>query len=310
MAYMIYRLAMYLVLSLVLVFAILAGTGTGLILDSFATNSSFFSGIGGIAGFAIFGFVFYWFRDTWLYSMKAPHVALLNEAIEERIVQQGRAQVAHAQNRVSERFSSAANLYTLDKRTKAVLAHLFRRCNAIGQRLSGLGDTIFSRLIARIAETSASYVHETILAECLKDTTRSASSVATAALVLYAQNFDRLFKNALALLALKYFAATVIYLLMLAPVGWIDEIIPVELGGWAYVLALLLTWPIKSALFDPIALAAMLGVFQDLTRGQSPDSDWEVRLASESPEFASIKKQAEFLEATSDNTNTSGEARN
>lgn len=315
MPYMIYRLAMYLLLSLVLIFGIVAGTGSGLILDSFSagpgsTGSRFFTGAGGIAGFLIFALVIYGFRGTWFYSIRAPHVALLNEALGEAVIQQGRTQIADVRNRVSKRFSDSTHLYTLVTRIKAVLGYLFRRGTGIGQRLAGLGDSLFARVFARMAETLASYVHETILAVCLKDLNRSASAVAAATLTLYAQNFDRLFKNGLALLALKYFAALVIFLLMLTPVGWLDQIVPVDFGVWHYVLALLLTWPIKSALFDPIVLAAMLGVFQDLTRGQSADPEWEARLAGESPEFASIKKQAEFLDGSSEHPADSTEIGN
>ncbi|MGH8548969.1 MAG: hypothetical protein ACRERU_10290 [Methylococcales bacterium] len=305
MAYMIYRLAMYLLLSLALVFGILAGIGTGLILDSF-TSSGVFSGIGGTAGLAMTILILYWFRGTWFYFIKAPHIVLLNEAIGEAFVQQGLAQVAHARSRVGERFCSSTHLYTLDNRIKAVLTYLFRRCTGAGKWLVRLEDTLFSRLIGRVLEVPITYVHEVIIAECLKDLTRSASAVATTALALYAQNFDRLFKNASVLLALKYLAALVIFILMLAPIGWIDEIIPVEFGNWTYVFALLFTWPIKSALFDPIALAALMGVFADLVRGQSIAPDWEAKLASDSPEFASIKRQAEFLDRSSGNPDDSG----
>ncbi|MGH8499260.1 MAG: hypothetical protein ACRERV_10705, partial [Methylococcales bacterium] len=274
MAYVIYRLAMYLVLSLTLIFGILAGTGTGLILDSLFTTSGLFVGAGGFIGFAIFAFVLYWFRANWFYSIKAPHIALLNEPG----IHQGWVRVVHARSLVRERFPTAAELYILDKRIQVVLAYLFRQNTEVGQRLSKLGDTIFSRLITRVSEIPATSVHETIIAECLKNASLSASGVATGALALYAQNFKPLFKNAGILLGLNVIASLGVVLLMLTPIGWIDEIIPVEFGIWTYVFALLLTWPIKSALFDPIVLAAMMSVFADLTRGQNIDPEWEVNL--------------------------------
>lgn len=299
MAYMIYRLAMYLVLSLILVFAILAGAGTGLILDSLFRTSGFFGGIGGVVGFVVFAFILYWFRGNWFYSMKAPHLVLLNESMNEAVVQHGWAQVGHARSQVRERFSTAAELHTLDKRVKAVLADLFGHCTGLGKRVSGYGDTPFSRSIGRIMEAPAMYTHEVIIAHCLKDGTCSASAAAVRALVLYAQNFNRLFKNALALLVLKYSGAFCIFLLMLAPVGWIDEFLPVDFGNWIYVFALLLTWPLKSALFDPIVLVAMVGVFADSASEQNAKMDWESKLVAQSAAFAKIKKQAEFVDGSS-----------
>ena len=299
MAYMIYRLAMYIVLSLVLVFGILAGTGFGLILDSLFSSPGFFVRIGGFAGFVLFGFVLYWFRSSWFFSMKAPHIALLNESIDNAFVQQGWAQVGHGRSRVSERFSSSTDLFALDKRIKGVLACLYNRSTVIGQRLSGFKDTILSRVLRRIAEIPATQMDEIIVADCLRNPERSHSAAAAAALTIFARHFGRLFKNAWILLILKYVVAFVIFLLMLSPIGWIDGIIPVEFGKWTYVFALLLTWPIKSALLDPIVLAAMLNVFLALPRGQEPDSDLESQLAHDCSDFASIQKQAEFLDKTS-----------
>jgi hypothetical protein len=297
MAYMIYRLGMYLVLSLVLIFGILAGTGFGLILDSMFSKSDFFVGVGGIAGFVVFAFIFYWFRGSWLFSMRAPHVALLNEALGEATTPQGWSQVAHGRRRVSERFSTADELLVLDKRIKATLAYLFRRSTAIGQKLSGLGDSTSSRLLARIAEIPAAFSDEIILGYCLNDSSRSASAAAITGLTLFAQNFRRLFRNAIALLTFKYLITFIIFLLMLSPVGWVDQIIPVEFGYWRYVFAALMTWPLKSALFDPIVVAAMMQVFADVTAGQHIEPNWVADLAEHSPEFAGLKNQAEYLEA-------------
>ena len=310
MAFMIYRLAMYFVLSLVLVFGILAGTGSGLILDSLFSSPGFFVRIGGFAGFAVFGLVLYWFRSSWFFSMKAPHLVLLNDSIENAFVQQGWAQVRHARSRVSERFTSATELSALDKRIRAVLACLHKQSTGVGQWLSGLKNTNYSRVLARIAEIPATRMDEMIIADCLRNLKHSHSAAAIAALALFAPHFGRLFKNAWILLMLKYTVAFGIFLLMLSPVGWIDEIIPVEFGNWTYVFALLLTWPIKSALLDPIAFAAILGVFLELTQGQTPDPDLESQLARDCPDFASIRNMAEFLDKTASRTTADDQAEN
>ncbi|MGR9107839.1 MAG: hypothetical protein ACU843_12995 [Gammaproteobacteria bacterium] len=296
MAYMIYRLAMYLVLSFVLVFGIVAGTGSGLILDSMFSTSNLLARVGGVAGLLLFSAILYWFRGTWLFTMRAPHIALLNESREEAFVQQGWSQIVHARSRVSSRFSTSTELHTLDGRVKNVLAFLFRQKTGFGKWLSGFEGRPFFGTVVRLLEAPASAGHEVILAECLKDVSRPASSVAITTLTLFAQNYDRLFRNALVLLILKYLLAFVIFLVMLSPIGWLDTIIPVEFGKWSYVFALLLTWPIKSALFDPIATAALTGVFPNLVRGQNPDPETEAKLAADSPEFAALKRQAEFLE--------------
>ncbi|MGH8552982.1 MAG: hypothetical protein ACRERS_06770, partial [Methylococcales bacterium] len=291
-SYVIYRLAMYVLLSLALIFGIVAGTGTGLFLDSMFATPGMFVRIGGFAGFTIVAVVLYGFRANWLFSIKAPHVALLNESG----IQPGWARVVEARKLVRKRFSTSAELHTLDKRIQAVLAFLFKQNTGLGQRIAKLDTTMFSRLVSVIAEIPATYVHEIILSECLKDATRSASGAAVGALSLYAQNFQRLFNNQSILFSLKGVAWLVIFVLMLTPVGWVDEIIPAEFGIWSYVFALLLSWPIKSSLFDPIGVAAMLGVFSDLTRAQTIDPQWERKLTEQSAQFASLKKRAEFLD--------------
>ena len=74
MAYVMYRLVMYLVLSLFLVMAMLLGSGTGLMMGSMAagadpttlaTQGGGGGEVSGVIGFAVFAFLLYLFRGTW-----------------------------------------------------------------------------------------------------------------------------------------------------------------------------------------------------------------------------------------------------
>lgn len=300
MTYMIYRLAMYLLLSLVLLFGIVAGTGSGLILDSMGSSSQFLVRAGGILGLLIFSLILYWFRGPWFFSMRAPHIGLLNEAAEDALKQQGWAQVEYARELITRRFGNSAELFTLDRRIRAVLAHLFLKLNPIGQKLAGIERTPFSAVLFNIIEIPATYVHEVVISYCLKAQNRSASAAALTALNLYGRNFNRLFKNAVVLLLLKYAIVLIIYLAMLSPVDWIDDIFPVDFGNWRYIFAALLTWPIKSALFDPITIAAMITLFHELSQGQDEDPELHAKLAEDCPEFASLIRQSDFLESQSE----------
>ena len=304
MAYVMYRLVMYLVLSLFLVIAMLLGSGTGLMMGSMAagaepitlaTQGGGEGEVSGVIGFAVFALLLYLFRGTWFHAIKVPHIVLLQKS--ETLA--GWVQIGYAKSRAKERFPNAGELSTLDTRIRGSLAYLGGQTTGFGRWFSRLGDGTAARVVTGISAGLMTLTHEVIVARCLKDASRSASAVAAESLVYYGQNFEKLFRNSLVLLVVKYAVALALFVLILAPVGWLDEALPVNFGNWTYVFALLLTWPIKSAVIDPIGLVAMINLYSDLTEGQSPDAQWEEKLGTECDDFSRIKKQAEYADKKS-----------
>src|SRR5699024_7681179 len=112
------------------------------------------------------------------------------------------------------------------------------------------------------------------------------------ALVLYGQNAKGFLKNAAWLLVFTYGLTFLVFLLLLAPAGAIVYFMP---GGWAsagFLFALIFAWAIKASLVVPFAITCLLQAYFKLTAGQSPDPQWEERLAQASDKFRELSKKA------------------
>ncbi len=292
MAYTIYRLSLYLALSLGFVFATILGTGTQLMVGSFSRTPDSVGAVGGIVGFMLFGIVLYLFRGHWLYAVKAPHIVLLNDSMDESIVQQGWGQVRNAKQRVRNQYPNAAVMHRLNESIKDVLTDLFDSQTNIGKALPDFGDLPFSKLLNRVCSLPVTYTSEVIFASCFKKSSDLGASTVASSLLLYAQNFSALWRSAWVLFILNNVGWLCIFLLVQTPIAWLAEFLPVTLGGWETIFSLVLAWPIKAALFEPIGICAMMALFNQLTHNQTVDSAWEEKLAGLSDSFQTIQKKA------------------
>ena len=88
------------------------------------------------------------------------------------------------------------------------------------------------------------------------------------ALVLYAQNYKVMLKNAAWLTVIMYALAFVVFLIMLAPAAALVWFIPNAWGAGGFVFALIFAWAVKAALLEPFAIAAMMDVYFRVIEGQ------------------------------------------
>jgi hypothetical protein len=84
----------------------------------------------------------------------------------------------------------------------------------------------------------------------------------------------------------------IIFLLMLAPAAAILFIMPGQLAGWAFVLAIVFAWAFKAAFIEPFAIACLMQVYFKTIAGQVPDPAWDARLAEASSKFRELKDKA------------------
>jgi len=84
----------------------------------------------------------------------------------------------------------------------------------------------------------------------------------------------------------------VIFLLMLAPAGAILFLMPGQLAGWAFVLAIVFAWAFKAAFIEPFAIACLMQVYFKTNRGPGARSRWDARLAEASSKFRELRDKA------------------
>lgn len=247
---------------------------------------------GGVIGFGLTAGVLYFMREYILYIVKAGHIAVLVKLMDGELVPDGQNQINFATAVVKERFAEANVLFAIDQLVKGVLAAILGLIQGIASFVPIPGLQGMVQLVKGFLRIAIGLVDEVILAHAIR--TRAANPWASAqeALVLYAQNYPTMLKNAAWLTIITYGLSFVVFLIMLAPAAFVVWLIP---GGWSaggFVFALIFAWAVKAALIEPFAITCMMQVFFRTTAGQAPDPEWESRISGVSRKFNELKERA------------------
>lgn len=247
---------------------------------------------GGIAGFAIVSVVVYWIREFILYMVKAGHIAVMVHLIDGKPVPDGQSQIAYAREVVTERFAEAGILFVVDQLVKGAIRAVTGLLGGIAAFLPIPGLNGLVRFANTVIRISLTYVDEIILGYNIHLGSSSPFETARQGVVLYAQNGSKMIKNAVWLALILWGVTFVIFLVMLAPAGAIVYLMPGQLGGWSFVMAIVFAWALKAAFVEPFAIASLMQVYFKTIEGQTPDPDWDARLSEVSRQFRELKEKA------------------
>jgi hypothetical protein len=247
---------------------------------------------GGALGFGLTAAVLYFLREYILYIVKAGHIAVLVELVDDRPIPDGRSQIDYATGVVKERFAESNVLFAVDQLVKGVLAAITGIVQGVASFIPIPGLQQFVGIIRAFLRIAVGLVDEVILAHAIRTKAVNPWASAKEALVLYGQNYPVMLKNAAWLTVITYVLAFLVFLVMLAPAAAVMWLIP---GGWSaggFIFAILFAWAVKVALIEPFAIASMMQVFFKTIEGQVPDPVWEQRLTSASKKFNELKDKA------------------
>ena len=247
---------------------------------------------GGGIGFALTAGVLYFAREYILYIVKAGHIAVLVKLIDGEAVPDGQNQITYATAIVKDRFVQSNVLFGVDQLVKGVLNAIIGIVQGVASFLLIPGLANLVQLVRAFLKIAIGLVDEVILAHAIRTNSTNPWASAQEALVLYAQNYPTMLKNAAWLTIITYGLAFVVFLLMLGPAAAIVWLMP---GGWSaagFVFALIFAWAVKAALIEPFAIACLMQVFFRTTAGQRPDPEWDARITGVSRKFAELKDKA------------------
>ncbi len=290
--FILFRLGVY--LSLALGYLLITGTGAGIGWGIGAFGDADFrvgaTVIGGGIGFALFGAIVYALREYLLYLVKAGHIAVMVELLAGRPMPQGRSQIGHAQAAVKARFAEASTLFAVDQIVKAVLRAITGLARGILSILPGLNR--LAGVVQAFLSIAVGLIDEVIIAHTFATNATNPWASAREALVLYAQNNRNMLKNAAWITAFTYGVLALIFLILLGPAVLIAQTLPGEMDAVGVVVALLFTWAVKVAVFEPFAVACLMQAYFRATEGQPLDPAWEVRLDGLSARFRTLRDRA------------------
>jgi hypothetical protein len=294
MPFIVLRVLVYagIAIAYVLVTGVGAGVGWGIGAfgdEEFRAGSTIW---GGGIGFALTAGVLYFAREYILYIVKAGHIAVLVKLIDGEAVPDGQNQVTYATAIVKDRFVEANVLFAIDQLVKGVLNAIVGLVQGVASFLPIPGLTNLVQVVRAFLKIAVGLVDEVILAHAIRTNATNPWASAQTALVLYAQNYPTMLKNAAWLTVITYGLAFIVFLVMLAPAAAIVWLMP---GGWSaagVVFALIFAWAVKAALIEPFAIACLLQVFFRTTAGQRPDPEWDARISVVSKKFTELKDKA------------------
>lgn len=293
--FIVFRMIVYFGITLAYIMATGTGASVGYGVGHIATDPDgpvSFALWGGVVGFGVVSIAVYWIREYILYVLKAGHIAVMVHLIDGHDVPDGQNQIAYAKEVVTQRFAEANILFVVDQLVKGAIRAITGLIGGIAAFLPIPGLSGLVSFINTVIRISLTYVDEIILGYNIRINSNSPFETARQGVVLYAQNGKHMVKNAVWLAVIMWGVSFVIFLLMLAPAAAILWVMPGELAGWAFVLAIVFAWAFKAAFIEPFAIASLMQVYFEAIEGQVPNPEWDTRLAEASSKFRELRDKA------------------
>ncbi|UDL91723.1 hypothetical protein LGH82_11065 [Mesorhizobium sp. PAMC28654] len=293
--FIVFRMIVYFGITLAYIVATGTGASVGYGVGHISTDPDgplSFAMWGGVVGFGLVSIAVYWIREYILYIVKAGHIAVMVHLIDGQDVPDGQSQIAYAKEVVTHRFAEASTLFIVDQLVKGAIRAVTGLIGGIAAFLPIPGLSGLVSFINAVIRLSLTYVDEIILGYNIRINSSSPFETARQGVVLYAQNGKAMVKNAVWLSVIMWGVSFVIFLLMLAPAGAILFLMPGQLAGWAFVLAIVFAWAFKAAFIEPFAIACLMQVYFKAIEGQAPNPDWDRKLAEVSSKFRDLKDKA------------------
>jgi len=288
MPFMLYRLAVCLGVAAGCLFAALAGAGTFIAFASFSAKPGGVAGFGAALGLAAFGFLLYRFRAGLFFNIKAGHLALLAKLAAGEKLPQGKAQIELAKQEAARIFPSASGFLELNEAVRQVLRSLpAKHCPVLG----GLANQELAAVLGRLGGWLAGTADQAVLALCFDEGQANPWQSARAGLLAQVRHFDSLSKSRWYLLGFEYLGLLAAYAAMLYPADSAAAMLPVDVGAWRYVFALIFAWSLKAAFLEPIATTALAGLYFDLVKQEIGAGEAEA-LEAECEAFRKISERA------------------
>jgi len=293
------RVAVYFGVAVAYVLATGTGAGIGWGVggfgdEGFRASTTFW---GGLVGFGLTAAVMYLLREYILYVVKAGHIAVLIKLLDGEQMPEGRSQIAYARKEVSQRFAQTSVLFGVDQLIKGVLRAITGLVRGIVSILPVPGAQQLVSILQAFLRIAVGFIDEVILAYAIRTGSTNAWSSAQTGLILYAQNYKPMLKNAAWLALIVYGLSFLVFLVMLAPAALAVYLMPGAWSAGGLIFALLFAWAVKAALLEPFAITCMMDVYFRTIEGQVPDPAWEAKLENLSGKFRTLKEKAQNYQA-------------
>lgn len=286
------RVLVYLGIALAYIVVIGIGAGIGALFGKIGGATGTGAGWGGLIGFGLVSGVLFWARAYLLYLVKAAHIAVLVELLDGKSIPLGKGQIQFGRELVRKRFAATSMLFGLHQLVRGILRVFHRVTVSIAQFLPIPGLESVVKIFDAIIKTSLGSLDQVILGQIFRRDAESAWTTSRDSVVLYAQSYKGILKNAVFLTFIVWGLTLALFLIVAAPLAAIVAFVPALAGFWTFALAAIVAFCLKAALIDPFTVTALLQVYARETAGKTPDPAWTERLEKMSGKFRELAQKA------------------
>ncbi len=196
------------------------------------------------------------------YLVKAGHIAVIAEACKRGKLPKD--QVKYGAKRVKERFLTANIYFAVDKLVSGAVQQIHKKIDRAGSKLNFIPGMEYIEGIAKFFVTiSLGYIDECCLGWTFYNRQQGAFRTAADGVVIYAQNWKALLKNAALTMLKTLLILALIALAVFIPVGLLFKAL-----NWsplvAFALACLIAWAVKFAFIDSYIMIQMMGTYMNV----------------------------------------------
>jgi len=289
--YIVYRAAVYGCICLAVAFYLLIlaligwvfGSGAAVVLFFITLIAGGFLGVGRLLS------------EYVLYMLQAGHIALITEIVQNGKLPDGISQTKWAKDQVMGYFKEMSVLAAVDQLLDGIIRTINRRLFNVMNVLPIPGMEGAAKIAQKIVDFSLTYVDESVIAHTFRTKNENVFDAAKSGIILYAQSWQGILKNAVAVTLLSYVFVLFATIIFLIPLGILALLLP---EAWAttkfflFVFAIFLGISAKWILFDPIACTSTILTFLHESEGQEPNAEWEARIEDVSDKFRELKQKA------------------
>lgn len=236
-----------------------------------------------IAGTGVIRFVIMHYMG---YLVKAGHVAVIAEAVITGNIPDN--QVDYGKKMVTERFATSNIYFAVDKLVTGAVKQIQRGIEKVGNALDFIpGMGAVTGLAKFFVDISLGYIDECCLGYTFYKKEQGAFKSAVDGVVIYAQNWKPLLKNAAKTMVKVVLLMVVLAIAIFVPVGLLFKLLhwsPVV----AFLLACLVAWVIKFAFVDSYIMIEMMTTYMELAPNTPITFDLYSKLSSLSTSFKEL----------------------
>ena len=237
------------------------------------------------------GAVRYFIMRAMGYLVKAGHIAVIAEACFTGQVPAN--QVAYGKEMVTKRFATSAIYFAVDQLISGAVKQIQDKIAKLGNKLDFIpGMGAVTGLAQFFVSISLGYIDECCLGWTFYNKDQGAFKSAADGVVIYAQNWKVLLKDAAKTMLKVILLTVLVALLIFVPIGLLFKLFKWS-GFVAFVLALLIAWVVKFAFMDSYIMIEMMASYMQVAPATQITFDLYSTLCTWSSKFKELFKKGQ-----------------